>query len=68
MLVDAYGNGTLEQSDEQGTMQRVEIKDSATTDHMIDNMMFADFVKPVITYEYSSADINQTEKNCTNCI
>ena len=62
MLVDAYGNGTLEQSDEQGTMQRVEIKDSATTDHMIDNMMFADFVKPVITYEYSSADINQTEK------
>ena len=63
MLVDGYGNRSLEQSDEvTGTMQRVEIKDDATTDHMVDTMMFADFVKPVITYEYSEADINKTAK------
>ena len=63
MLVDSYGNRSLEQSDEvTGTMQRVEIKDDATTDHMVDTMMFADFVKPVITYQYSTSDINKTEK------
>ena len=69
MLVDSYGNRSLEQSDERtGTMELVQVKDDATTDHMIDTMMFADFVKPVITYEYSETDINQTEKNCKNSI
>ena len=59
-LTDAYGNPSLAQLDGKA----VEIKDT-TTDKNTNGTMFADFIKPKLMYEQSSAVVDKTGKTVT---
>ena len=62
-LTDTYGNKNLELASD-GSRDDHNIED-ATTDRNTTNTLFADFIKPEFTYEYSSTDINYEEKTLT---
>ena len=59
-LTDAYGNPSLAELNGKA----VEIKDT-TTDKNTNGTMFADFIKPKLMYEQSSAVVDKTGKTVT---
>ena len=64
ILTDEYGNQSMMEKDTNGTWVNVEIKDTKT-DHNTDNTMFADYQNPEIRYEYSTGNINYSDKTLT---
>ena len=64
VLTDEYGNQSMMETDASGTWIDVLYKDT-DTDHNVDGTMFADFVKPEFTYEYSNTTINHETKTVT---
>ena len=64
ILTDEYGNQNMMEKDTKGTWVNVEIKDTKT-DHNTDNTMFADYQNPEIRYEYSTGNINYSDKTLT---
>ncbi len=66
VLVDEYGNQSMMESDENGTNVDgtwidIKFEDTEVTQNTI-GKMFADFIKPEITYVYSNLDIDYTGK------
>ena len=57
-----YGNGNLAQIDTTGEWEDIVVKDTDGTDHNETNAMFADFIKPEITYEYANTTIDHGNK------
>ena len=65
VLTDEFGNQNMMETDEEtGTWVNVQIKDAETTQNT-NNVLFADFIAPEFTYEYSSTDINRDQKTLT---
>ena len=64
VLTDEYGNQSMMETDASGTWIDVLYKDT-DTDHNVNGTMFADFVKPEFTYEYSNTTINHETKTVT---
>ena len=64
-LVDTtYGNKNMGLADD-GTREDSKIEDETKVEQNTPNGMFADYIKPEFTYEYSSTDINYDEKTLT---
>ena len=66
VLVDEYGNQNMMETDENGinadgTWIDIKFEDTEVTQNTI-GKMFADFIKPEITYVYSDLDIDYTGK------
>ena len=64
VLTDEYGNQSMMETDASGTWIDVLYKDT-DTDRNVNGTMFADFVKPEFTYEYSNTTINHETKTVT---
>ena len=62
-LTDTYGNKNMELASD-GSRDDHNIKD-ATTDRNTANTLFADFIKPNFTYNFSSTDIDRDAKTLT---
>ncbi len=64
-LVDTtYGNKNMGLADD-GAREDSKIEDETKVEQNTPNGMFADYIKPEFTYEYSSTDINYDEKTLT---
>ena len=59
-----YGNKNIGVA-EDGTRIDNKIEDETKVDHNTEGAMFADFIEPEFTYEYSSTDINYEQKTLT---
>ena len=59
-----YGNKNMSVA-EDGSRIDSQIEDETKVDRNTTDAMFADFIKPEFTYEYSSTDINYEEKTLT---
>ena len=67
VLTDKYGNENMMESDEDttdGSWVSVVFKDGSI-DHNATGTMFADFIKPEFTYEYSNTTIDHDTKKVT---
>ena len=62
-LTDTYGNKNMELASD-GSRDDNNIED-ATTDRNTTNALFADFIKPEFTYNFSSTDIDRDAKTLT---
>ena len=62
-LTDTYGNKNMELASD-GSRDDNNIED-ATTDRNTTNTLFADFIKPEFTYNFSSTDIDRDAKTLT---
>ncbi len=65
VLKDAYGNQSMSQIDTTGTWTDIDFKDSTTSSANASGKLFADFIAPEFTYEYSNTTIDQENKKVT---
>ena len=65
ILTDSYGNQSMSSIDESGTWIDICLKDSESSSQNIPGKMFADFIIPEFTYEYSNTIIDHENKRVT---
>ena len=65
VLTDEYGNKSMSEIDTSGTWVNISFSDSISSIKNEDGKLFADFVAPEFTYEYSDTSINYGTKTVT---
>ena len=62
---DTYNNQNLSAIDTSGTMENIVIKETENISANTTGTMFADYIRPEFTYEYSNTNIDYDKKNVT---